>query len=105
MLKTLRPRIIVVVTGIVCLTMLTLITLGHLETERAIFLAQDQMTKNLLATVVLNVENEYNSLVFHRRAMLERRKEELRNINGLAVNFIDGCYRDFQRGLIDEGEA
>lgn len=105
MFKTLRSRIIVVVTGIVCLTMLTLITLGHLETERAIFLAQDQMTKNLLATVVLNVENEYNSLVFHRRAMLERRKEELRNINGLAVNFIDGCYRDFQEGLISEAEA
>lgn len=105
MLKTLRTRIIVVVTGIVCLTVLALITLGHQEMEEAIFLAQDQMTKNLLATVVLNVENEYNSLIFHRQAMLERRKEELKNISGLAANFIEACYQDFQNGLSSEAEA
>lgn len=105
MLKTLKNRIIVVVTGIVCLTMLTLISLGHVEMERAIFHGQDQMTKNLLATVVLNVENEYNSLVFHRQAMLERRKAELRNISSLALNFIEGCYLDYQQGLVSEAEA
>ncbi len=105
MLKTLRSRIMVVVAGIVFLTMVTIIVIVQIETEKAIFLAQDEMTKNLLQTVLLNVENEYKSLLFHRNALLERRKSELKNISGLAVQLIESYFQEYQRGHLGSTEA
>ena len=105
MFRTLRSRIIIVVTGIVIITVFTIIVLVQVETEKAIFLEQDQMTQNLLQTVVFNVENEYKSLVFHREALLERRKQELKNVSGLAVGFIESYYRAARQGLLSDEDA
>ncbi len=105
MLQTLRSRILIVVAGIVFLTTVITIIYVQMETEQAIFMAQDEMTQNLLQTVLLNVENEYKSLIFHRNALLERRKSELRNISGLAIEFIKGFYQEYKKGLLSEQEA
>ncbi|MBU1564710.1 MAG: cache domain-containing protein [Proteobacteria bacterium] len=105
MLKTLKSRIMVVVAGIVTLTLVTIIVIVQVETEKAIFLEQDEMTKNLLHTVLLNVENEYKSLLFHRNALLERRKAELKNVSGLGAQLIESYYQQYQQGLLSATEA
>ncbi|MCP4022664.1 MAG: hypothetical protein GY729_12545 [Desulfobacteraceae bacterium] len=105
MIESLRSRIIVVVTGIVFLTTMTITFFVHRETEKAIFTVQDENARNVLDAVLLNVENEYKSLVFHKKAMIEKRKAELNNVITLAFKAIENFYRQYQNGEISEALA
>lgn len=73
--------------------------------EKAIFREEEAHAGALLKMVVLSVENEHRSLIFHRKAVLERRKSELRDIVGLALNQIEQAYEQFTKGQITEEEA
>lgn len=75
------------------------------ETQNAIFDVQDENARNVLNTVLLNVENEYKSLVFHRKVMIERRNAELNNIITIAFNSLEDFYESFQKGEMSEIQA
>ncbi|MBU2629831.1 MAG: cache domain-containing protein [Proteobacteria bacterium] len=105
MVKSLRSRIIMVVTGIVFLTTMTIMFFVHKETEKAIFDVQDENARNVLNTVLLNVENEYKSLLFHRKTMIERRNAELNNVITIAFDSIEYFYNRYRKGEITESQA
>lgn len=102
---SLRTQIMVLVIGMILVTTVTIMFFVQRETKRAIFTGQDENARNLLNTVVLNVENEYKSIVFHRQALLERRKSELKNVITLAMNDITYFYDLNQKGEIGTDEA
>ncbi|MCP3953475.1 MAG: histidine kinase, partial [Desulfobacterales bacterium] len=77
----------------------------HREIQKAIFNVQDENTRNVLNTVLLNVENEYKSLLFHKEAMIERRKAELNTVITIAFNSIEDFYTSYKKGNITEAQA
>lgn len=105
MLHSLRTRILFVTVSLILLTSITLIIFVQRETEQGILSARHNHALNLIRTVLLNVENEYKSLLFHKAVMLERRKLELKNIIDLVTGTIQINYRKAQEGLISSDEA
>ncbi len=69
------------------------------------FAAHDENALNLMNTVALNVESQYQSILFHEAATRERRKAELRNIVDLAFDDIQALYRDSQEGRLSVDDA
>ncbi|MBU2515788.1 cache domain-containing protein [bacterium] len=105
MFKTLRLKIFLVVAGTVFLTTITIAFLIQREIRTTLLSTQDENARNLLDTIVLNVENEYKSLVFHKKSVLERRNSELKNITTLAIDRINEIYLLQQKGILSEREA
>ena len=67
--------------------------------------AYDENAANLVNTVVLHVESEYRSILFHESATLESRKAELRNVVTIALHSIERCYRQQEEGHFTKAEA
>lgn len=93
MFNSLNARILLTVVSIIVLTVTGIAFFVQKETVNTLSGIQDETARNLLDAIVLNVENEYNSLVFHEKAMLEIRKNERKNIVSISIAVIDGLYR------------
>jgi PAS domain S-box-containing protein len=102
---TLRKRILLMslsigVTSIICVYLLVLINQRKAFNEVA-----NENTSNLLEIAMLTIENEYNSLIFHKNTLSEQRKIERKNIIGTAKSFIYEYYNNSKSGVISEEEA
>lgn len=105
MFQSLRSKILLVVPGIVLVTTLFMMLLVQRETEVVVLNAEERHARNLMNAVLLNVKNEYQSLLFHKNATLERRKSELKNIVNLTIPHLMVFYEKVQKGLLSEEEA
>ncbi len=105
MFLSLRARILVVVTGIVVFTTMTIMFLVQTKAVNEISSIHNENAKNLLHTVMLNVENQYKSILYHKSTVLELRKSELKNIMSIAVSILDTYYQKVQQGLLTDEEA
>lgn len=105
MYKSLRSRILLLVGVAVTITAVSILFFAQREMERAVTTAEEQHARDLLDAVLLSVETEYESLLFHRRSALERRKAELKNIVTLALAHIDEPYQRYRQGELSIGEA
>jgi PAS domain S-box-containing protein len=105
MLSSLRIKILIVTVGIVFLTTLTTMFFVLRETEKSIYSDENKHAQNLVNTVLLNVDNEYRSLLFHKDSVLASRKEELKNIVNIVLKNIEANYQQYMAGKLDEEEA
>ncbi|MCP3922659.1 MAG: hypothetical protein GY714_08750 [Desulfobacterales bacterium] len=105
MLKSLNTRIIIVVIGIILITTITIMYFVHKETRKVIFNVQDENARNILNTVLLSVENEYKSLLFHKKTMIERRNAELKNVITIAFRTIQDFHKRAKQGEFSEKVA
>ncbi|MCP4757358.1 MAG: response regulator [Proteobacteria bacterium] len=105
MFKSLRSRILLVVVLIVALTVLGIVYFVQTETVKTLSKSQYESARNMLHTVVLNVENEHKSLIFHKKTALEMRKAERKNIVNIAISIIDEFHRRFREGRLTDQEA
>ena len=67
--------------------------------------AERESSRAVLQLTLLNIENEYKSLLFHKEANLEERKKELKDITSFAISYIDGYYEAYKKGILEEEEA
>lgn len=105
MVQTLRFRIVLVVSGVVFLTAVAIAFFAQRGIEQTISDAAEQHALDLANTVLLNVETEYQSLLFHKSRTLDRRKSELRNIISLAIAHLNEHYNKQLNGQLPEFEA
>ncbi len=105
MLSSLKSRILSGILGILFLTGFSFLFLVLGASEKVLLNVQREHAHNMTETVLLNVENEYQSILFHKEASLYKRKSELGNIIALAVASVDGYYRNFKSGMMRESEA
>lgn len=105
MFQSLRSRIMLVVCGVVFLTALAISFFAQRGIEQTISSATEHHARDLMNTVLLNVEMEYESLLFHKTRTLARRKSELKNIITLAFAYIDEYHQKLADGLLSEQAA
>ena len=102
---SLRTKLLLIVTGIILAitSVITLIT--KQEAEETIFTTQDEHAKNILKTTLLNVENQYKSLLFHKESSLQKRKTQLKNIVTISIELIEGYSLKAKKGQMTERAA
>ncbi|MBU2627553.1 MAG: cache domain-containing protein [Proteobacteria bacterium] len=105
MLQSLRSRILLIVVSIVILTVTGIIFFVQKETLKTLTALQDESAGNMLNTAVLTVENQYKSLIFHKKNALEMRKTERKNIVTVAIAAIDEIYNNFHQWGLTENQA
>ncbi|WP_321531658.1 cache domain-containing protein [uncultured Desulfuromonas sp.] len=103
--NTLRSRILALTISMVLLSAFTISIMTHYTIDRAVSKKLDQHAKDLIQTVLLNVESEYRSYQFHKQATLERRRQEMKNIVGLALSYVEEQYSDSRAKLISPYQA
>ncbi len=105
MYRSLRSRILLLVGFAVFITATSIFFFAQREMEIAVTSAEERHGRDLLDAVELSVETEYESLLFHREATLERRKAELKNIVTLAMTHLDEEYQQYRKGRLSLREA
>ena len=105
MLNSLKSRILIFVLGILTTTTVITIFFVYEATEKTLYSSQIENAENLAKTVMLNVENEYQSILFHKNSLLEHRKDELKNVTDIVFSLIESYYSDYRNGNISENRA
>ncbi len=100
-----KSKILFLILGILIITTFIFLILTQKEVERAMLNAARDTARNMLHLVKLNVENEYQSLLYHKEYALVRYKEQLQNIVGIVESHIDSYYEMFEKGILNEAEA
>lgn len=104
-LNSLRGRMVLAFCGIGLVTALTITFFVQREVEQTMVRTEDEHARNLLQTVMLNIETEYQSYRFYLNSLMNERKSEVKNISELALRQIEGFYYKSAAGLIPEEEA
>ena len=73
--------------------------------EEAMYEAGEESARNILRLVMLNIENEYKSLIFHKEFTLEMRKRQMKNVATLVYDNFDKFYELFKEGQLSQREA
>ncbi len=93
MFNSLHSRILLTVISTLVLTVLAIAYFVHKETIHTLSVNQDENARNLLNAVVLSVENEYTSLVFHKQTALEIRKNGGKHIVSVVMAVLGELHR------------
>ena len=104
-INTIGFKVIILTITTTVLTALVIQFFAQRSTETAMTSAHDENALNLLNTVVLNVENQYKSILFHENATLKRRKAELKNIVDIVFGSIEEKFKHYKNNMISEEEA
>lgn len=102
---SLVTRLLIAFAGIVLLTALTITVFVQFRISREMSATEDKHAESLLNTVLLNVENEYQSYRFYKSALIRERKRDLEHICELAVSQIRVLFEKQQSGALSEQEA
>ena len=105
MFKSLRSRILVIVISVMVFSIAGITFFVQKETTKTLSRINAESTKSLLNAVVLNVENQYKSLLFQKKTCLEIRKNDSKHIVTIALALIDKIYKKHQQGLLTEQQA
>lgn len=105
MLKSLRFRILLIIFGIILMITATFMFFARNEIESAMTRSEQESAKNALKLVMLNIENEYNGLQFHRKATTEKYERQLKYLDEIVITYIDELYSKVQKGTLSEQAA
>lgn len=105
MFKSIRSRLLLILAIVILFTTLAISILLQNKFNETIVDAQDEDALHLLTSIVLNVENQYESLLFHEKAVLEGRKSEIKKMVEIARSGIFNAYKKYEDGILSEQEA
>lgn len=101
----LKNKLLLMIIPVSVVAIVSIYIMVRLNARNTISKIQNDNTSNLLDIAMLSIENQYNSLEFHREYSFNIRKDERRNIVALAKSLIDGYYTDYRKGKLTVQEA
>ena len=104
-MNTFKSKMLLLILGILIVTTIVFMLLTQKEVEQAMLGAGEKSARNMLHLVMLNVQNEYKSLLFHKQYALERYKQQLQNVVGIVASHIDSHYDMYQKGVLSKEDA
>ncbi len=105
MFKSMRVIILLFVAGLVITTTAGITYFAQRELTNSAYQSEYDTAQALIDSTLLNVSNEYQSLLFFEKASIERRKKELQDIVDIAYGSILLNYKRYKEGHISEREA
>lgn len=104
-IKSLKWRIIVCITGMVAILLAITIFFFEYVVKKELSDVIEYNAFSLLDATKNHVKSQYNSILYHKSVMLARRKIELKNNTTIAFSIISLAYEEFQKGKISEEKA
>ncbi|WP_031484553.1 cache domain-containing protein [Maridesulfovibrio frigidus] len=105
MFKSMRAIILLFVAGLVITTTVGITYFAQRELSSSAYKSQYDAAQALIDSTLLNVSNEYQSLLFSEKAALDRRKKELKAVVGIAYGAVLLNYTKYKEGKLTEKEA
>ncbi|SDK50936.1 PAS domain S-box-containing protein [Maridesulfovibrio ferrireducens] len=105
MFKSMRAIILLFVAGLVIITTAGITFFAQREVTNSVYQSEYNNAQALIDSTLLNVSNEYQSLLFFEKATLESRKSELKDIVGIAYAAVFLNYEKYKQGTLTEKEA
>ena len=105
MFNSLKSKILINILGILTITTVTTIYSVYIATEKTLYTSQIENAENLINNIMLNIQNEYQSILFYRDSILNHRKEELKNVTNLVYDLTEMHFADYKKGALSEEEA
>ena len=105
MFKSLRSKLLFYVLGTIIFTLFIMIFLVQIATQRTILKSQNEYAHNLVNSIFLSVQNQYQSILFQKDISKKQRQKELKNISNIVFNLIDSYYKKYSDGVLSETEA
>ncbi|NOZ68858.1 MAG: HAMP domain-containing protein, partial [Deferribacteres bacterium] len=105
MFRTLKSRMLLLIVALVVFTSATFMLVARKEVINAMFNAEEESARNVLKLVMLQIESEYNDLIYYRKSSLELHKKHLKDIITLQEAAIRKLYERVKQGTIDEADA
>jgi len=96
---------LLLIVSIVIFTSATFMFLARKEVIKAMFNAEEESARNVLKLVMLQIENEYNDLLYYKKSSLELHKKHLKDIITLQEAAIRKVYERVKQGQLDEETA
>ena len=103
--KSLKTRIVFSVTAIVLFSLAVTILFFASRAKTELATSFEENALNLQEATKNQVEIQYSSILFHREAMLKRRKIGLRSNTLIAITILESAYDQFSKGKLSEAEA
>lgn len=102
---SIRSKMLLLIVGILVTTTLAVIVLTRYEVERGMAELEEQSARNVLRLVMLNIENEYKNLLFHKEFALTLRKKFMKDVAAIISSNVSH-YRDLSsQSLLAEETA
>jgi two-component system, NtrC family, sensor kinase len=105
MFNTLRVKLLIINVGLLLSTVILLNIVTHIEIKKTITKAQDENARNVVNTVLLNVENQYKSIIYNKKTLLKKRKAELKNVILIAFSVIEQINNKYEKGELTLEQA
>ncbi|WP_419781702.1 cache domain-containing protein [Maridesulfovibrio sp.] len=105
MFKSMKAILLFFVAGLVIAATAGLTYFAQRAVTKSVMDSEFQHAQAIVDAAYLEVNNEYQSIIFAEKATIESRKKQLRNIVGIAIDLIQLNYGKFKQGLISEDEA
>jgi len=90
--STFRSRALFLITALVLVTAISIATFQQIQLESHIVESELHHARNLLKMAAVHIENQYESYLFYKDALLHERKKELTNLLEIAYNLIEAEY-------------
>ncbi|SMF33347.1 cache domain-containing protein [Desulfovibrio gilichinskyi] len=105
MFKSMRAIILIFAAGLVIVTTAGITFFAQNEVTKSVYQTEWSSAQALLNSTMLNVTNEYQSLLFAEKAAISRRKKEIKSIVEIAYEAVSFNYKKYKKGLLTEKEA
>lgn len=103
--NSLKSRIILSVTGLIVISFASTVFFVGQKAENGLLAEVEANAVNLLQAKKFHVESQYNSILYHKNTMLERRKTEIKNNIEIAYKVIEKSWMEYKNGTISEKVA
>jgi len=103
--NSLQTRITLSIIGIVAISLLLTVAFFSSKAKQELAHAMDENAINLLNATKNQVESQYNSIQYYKKAMLRRRKIELKNNTEIVLKMIQTGYNGYKNVEISEAAA
>ena len=104
-LNSLRSRIIVFMASTIILAISGVTIFFSINTKRELSNALKDNAYNLLNATKNQVESYYNSIIYYKKSMINRRKIELKNNTDIAYSTVKFIYNNYKKFGLSEKEA
>ena len=105
MFRSFKSRMLLLIVAMVVFTSATFMFLARKEVINAMFIAEEESARNVLKLVMLQVESEYEDLIYYKKSSFELHKKHLKDIITLQEAAIRKVYERVKEGLLDEETA
>ncbi len=104
-LESFKARVFFLTTALVLITALSISIFQQIQAERHTVELELNNARSMLQLAATQIENQYDSYIFHRESLTRERKQNLQNIVEITSRMAESYQQQIINGQLDEATA